>query len=154
MNARKLLFAALAACTVIGALPSLAQERGTWSAASSSARGTTGDVAFTAVKLILNFSAFPIAQIRALQPAEAQAVFNTDPDPNARGNLYRLSVPASKQFLHHNTLCGSEETQWAVTAVSGHTLHLALFSGATMPTLTAEAMVNTTDLCGTFTYTR
>ena len=41
-----------------------------------------------------------------------------------------------------------------VTYVEGRTLQLAFFSAADMPTLTAEAVSNSTTLCGTYTYTR
>jgi hypothetical protein len=63
-----------------------------------------------------------------------------------------LNIPADKRFLHKNTLCGSEVTQWMVTYVEGRTLHVAFFSGNDMPLLTAEALTNSTDVCGLFSY--
>ena len=123
-------------------------------AASTTAKGITGDVAFSDIKISLNFSSFTLAQIRTLTPAEAAAAFNAAPDTEGSGNLYRTSIPAEKRFLHKNTLCGSEETQWVATFVSGHSLQLAFFSGAAMPSLTPEALANTTSLCGTFSYIR
>ena len=63
-------------------------------------------------------------------------------------------MPAGKKFLHKNTLCGGEDTQWVATWVSGHTLRLAFFSGTAMPVLTTEAVANSTTLCGTYTYVR
>ena len=145
--------AVLLACTS----PAPAQDKGTWRAASTTAKGITGDITFSGTRIILNFSGFTVAQIRDLQPAEARAVFNFDTDAAdtpGTGNLYRTSIPAAKQFLHHNTLCGSEETQWILTWLSGKTLQLAFFSGAAIPALTPEAMANATDLCGTYTYVR
>lgn len=147
----RVLFAALLA----GCLTAGAQEKGYWRAASSTAGSITGDVAFSAEKIAINFSSFTIAQIRTLQPGELSALFAADNIGSAgTGNLYRLSVPAKKVFLHKNTLCGSEETQWMATYVSGNTLHLAFFSGPKMPVLTPDAIANTTDLCGTFLYGR
>ena len=58
------------------------------------------------------------------------------------------------KFLHKNTLCGGEDTQWMVTSASGKSLQVAFFSGTTMPVLTPEVMANTTDLCGTYSYAR
>ena len=133
---------------------SLAQEKGQWRAASSTAKGVTGDVAFTDTKLILNFSAFTAAQIRTLTPDEITALFHTDATARGTGNLFRTDIPGEKRFLHKNTLCGSEDTQWAATYVSGHSLQLALFSGAALPKLTPEELANTTSLCGTFSYVR
>ena len=153
MNGRKLLSAAvgcLLTCSIIAA----AQEKGSWRAASSTAKATTGDVDFLNEKIAINFSAFPIAQIRTLAPGEASAAFAAEINPGGSGNLYRLSIPAEKRFLHHNTLCGSEETQWMVTYVAGRTLQIAFFSGPKMPVLTPEALANATDLCGTYTYVR
>ena len=51
-------------------------------------------------------------------------------------------------------MCGSDETQWMASSVQGKTLQLAFFSGATMPVLTAEAVGNSANVCGTFTYVR
>ncbi|HVG27230.1 MAG TPA: hypothetical protein VM865_06465 [Acidobacteriaceae bacterium] len=142
--------AALLPCTT----PAHAQEKGAWRAASKTARSLTGDLAFSDIKIAINFASFPIAQIRALTPAEAVTLFHTDEASPGAGNLFRLSIPGDKKFLHKNTLCGSEETQWAVTWVEGRTLQLAFFSTATMPSLTPEALASNTTLCGTFTYVR
>ena len=137
------------ACTGVGT----AQERGTWRAASTTAKGVTGDLLVGDERITLNFTTFPMAQIHALKPAEMAAVFPESAEPGS-GNLYRVSIPAEKRFLHKNTLCGSDETQWVVTKVSGRDLSLALFSGPDMPVLTPEAMANTTNLCGTYAYVR
>jgi hypothetical protein len=131
-----------------------AQEKGNWRAASSTAQSITGDVALSADKLFINFSGFAIAQIRSLAPGEVNAVFADSGGAGASGNLYRLNIPAEKKFMHHNSLCGGENTQWMATYVEGHSLHLAFFSGQKAPVLTPEAIANSTDLCGTFTYAR
>ncbi len=122
----------------------------------------TGPIAIGDEKLVINFVKFPVAEIRSLTAAEVQAMFSPDAAEAGAGgkgavggsHLYRLSIPATQQFLHKNTMCGGEETQWMASLVQGKTLALAFFSGATMPVLTAEAMANTTSLCGTFTYVR
>ena len=131
-----------------------AQEKGSWRAASTTARGVTGDVMFSGQKIVINFSGFTVAQIRTLTPAEASATFDSDATAGGSGNLYRTSIPAEKKFQHRNTLCGSEETQWIVTYVSGKNLEMAMFSGSSMPLLTPEAMADATNLCGTYLYVR
>ncbi len=145
--------AALLASLLLAFTACLAQEKGNWRAVSKTARATTGDVALSDEKLTINFSRYTIAQIRDLTSAELTAVFSADSTPSS-GNLYRLSMPASKKLLHGNTLCGSEDTQWMVTSVAGKTLQLAFFSGSSMPVLKPEAVANSTSLCGTFTYTK
>jgi hypothetical protein len=40
------------------------------------------------------------------------------------------------------------------TYAAGNHLHLAFFSGEKMPVLKPEAIANSTDLCGTFSYAR
>ncbi|HEX4155360.1 MAG TPA: hypothetical protein VHY48_07085, partial [Acidobacteriaceae bacterium] len=132
MKQRRLLFAALV-CTLLFTLAAVAQESGYWRASSTSAKSITGDVSFSSLKVSFNYSAFTIAQIRTLQPAEAAALFSADNTAPGAGNLYRVDIPASKHFLHHNSLCGSEDTAWVITWVQGHTLQLALFSGAALP---------------------
>jgi hypothetical protein len=131
-----------------------AQDRGYWRATSSNANDITGDISLSESKVTINFTSFIIAQIRKLQPAEATALFETDPGSPGTGNLYRLNVPAVKRFLHKNTLCGSDDTQWLATFVEGRTMHLAFFSGADMPVITTDALANSTDLCGAFSYSR
>jgi hypothetical protein len=140
---------ALACCVSV-----TAQELGPWRAANSPAESITGDVAFSATKLAINFYSFPIARIRDLEPGEVSAVFDADSSAGARGSLYRLSIPASKKFLHKNAICGSEDTQWVAAFVAGRNLHLAFFSGEKMPVFKPEVIANSTDLCGTFLYAR
>ena len=131
-----------------------AQERGYWRAASNSARTITGDVSLSDEKLVINFSSYTIAKIRALQPSELSAAFDADSNAGGSGNLYRLNVPATKRLLHKNTLCGSDDTEWMATYVAGRSLQLAFFSGQKVPVLQLEALSNSTDLCGTFSYAR
>jgi hypothetical protein len=131
-----------------------AQEEGPWRAASTTAASITGDVAFSESRVAIDFSSFPIARIRDLEPGEVSAVFDVDSNAGGRGSLYRLSIPGEKKFLHKNSLCGSEDTQWLAAFVAGKTLHIAFFSGPKMPVFTPEAFANTTDLCGTFLYVR
>ena len=133
---------------------SSAQDKGVWRASSSTATGITGDIAIFDDKLSIDLTSFTIAEIRKLDPAEGAAAFNTDPHAPGGGYLYRLAVPAAKRFQHHNTLCGSEVTQWMATYVQGRELQVAFFSGSKMPVLTPDALANSTDLCGTFTYSR
>jgi hypothetical protein len=145
---RAIVASLLACCMAVAA-----QEKGSWRAASSTAQSITGDVALSEDKISINYSSFVIAQIRSLAPSDLSAVF-ADSGAAGNGNLYRLSIPAAKKFLHKNTLCGDEDTQWMATSVAGRTLHLAFFSGQKMPVFTPDAIANSTDLCGTFSYVR
>jgi hypothetical protein len=131
-----------------------AQEKGNWRAASSTARSITGDVTLSDERILINFSIFPIARIRSLGRDEMGAAFDADSNAAGTGSLYRLSVPASKRFLHKNTLCGSDDTQWMATYVSDRSLQLAFFSGQKPPVLTMDAITNSTNLCGIFSYGR
>lgn len=135
-------------------LPAVGQDKGPWRAASSEAKQITGDIAIADARLTINFSAFTLAQIRSLTPDEASAAFDADRSVPGGGNLYRLDVPADRKFQHHNTLCGSDETQWMATWASGSELHVAFFSGAAMPKLTLDALRNSSVLCGSFSYVR
>ena len=148
------LFKGMALTAMIGCLSASAQEVGPWRAASKTAQSITGDIAFSASAMAINFVTFPIARIRDLQASEVSSVFDADSNSGVHGSLYRLSIPSTLKFLHKNTLCGSESAQWAATYVTGRELHLAFFSGPKMPVFTVESIGNTTDLCGTFTYTR
>jgi hypothetical protein len=151
---RDRILSAVAGFALVCCFTAAAQESGTWRALSSTAQSITGDVALSGERIAINFASFIMAQIRPLQPAEANAVFETETSAGGRGSLYRLNIPGTKRFLHKNTLCGSEDIQWMATFVTGRTLHLAFFSGSKMPVFTPEAISNSTDLCGTFTYAR
>ena len=144
------LIGSVLACCVFAA----AQEKGNWRAASSNAQSITGDVTLSDEKISINFSSFTIARIRNLDPGEVSAVFDVDSAAAANGSLYRLSIPASRKFMHRNTLCGAEDAQWMATYVAGRSLHLAFFSGQKVPVFTLDAIANSTDLCGAFAYVR
>ena len=148
---RGLTIAAVLVC-LLGSASLSAQDRGYWRAASNNANQTTGDIVISDSKLTINFLSYSLAPIRKLSQTEAGAAFDADVNVTGGGNMYRLSIPGDKRFLHKNTLCGSEDTQWMVTYVEGSTLHVAFFSGASMPVLTAEALSNSSDVCGIFSY--
>jgi hypothetical protein len=148
------LLGAIAGWLLICGLSATAQEKGIWHAASSTAQSITGDILLSEEKLTINFSSFVIAKIRELKPGEVSSVFDADASAGRTGSLYRLSIPADRKFLHKNTLCGSDSTQWMAIYVEGRSLHLAFFSGARPPEFTPEAMANSSELCGTFSYER
>jgi len=137
-------------------LPLIAQERGYWKPASKTAQSITGDVTFNGDRMTINFFSLTVAEIRPLKPEEISAAFS-DASSEATaggGHLYRLSIPGDKRFLHKNTLCGSDETQWMATYVSGKELQIAFFSNATPPVFTVEALRDSPNLCGTYSYVR
>jgi hypothetical protein len=135
-------------------MAAMAQDKGYWRASSSTAASITGDISISDAKVMINFSGFPLAPIRKLEPAELGAVFDADVNGAGSGNLYRLNIPGSKRFLRHNTLCGTEDVQWMATYVENKTLQMALFSGSSTPVFQFDALHNSSSLCGTFTYAR
>jgi hypothetical protein len=151
---KRFLFKALAAPAILCSLSLFAQEDGNWRAANQTAKSITGDIGITAEKLYINFVRFPIARIRPLKPEEISAAFEADANSAGSGSLYRLSIAPETKFLHKNTICGSQETQWMATYVEGKTLKVAFFSNATPPVFTLDAIQNSTDLCGTYAYVK
>lgn len=145
-----------AALALTCSVPSIAQiDKGMWYSASESSNRVTGDIVIKDGKVTINMRTYPLAAIRALTAGELSAVFAADPNGSAAGNLYRLTIPASTQFVRHNTLCGSEDTQWMATLVNGKNLQVAFFSGAETPKLTFEAIsAGDANLCGTYIYAR
>ena len=151
---RRILLGAAACLALACSLSSAAQDKGYWRAASSTAAAITGDIAISDNKLTINFTGFVMAPIRKLGADEVAAAFDADANAGGSGSLYRLSVPAAKRFLHHNTLCGTADTQWMATYVEDRTLRVAFFSGSDAPVFTFDAIANSADRCGTFTYVR
>jgi hypothetical protein len=141
-------------CTLTAAAAVQAQDKGYWRAVSNTARSITGDVTLADEKISINFAAYPMVKNRNLEKAEIASLFDADSNAPGDGALYHLNIPASKKFLNKNTLCGAEDAQWMVTYVSGKSMRLALFSGTKPPVFTFDAISNSTDICGTFTYTR
>lgn len=152
MNRNKILLCATAVLGLCGA--TLAQEGGSWRAASNTAKSITGDIAISDPKLWINFTSFTIARIRPLKEPEESSLFGDSVDAAGSGSLYRTNIPSVKKFLHKNTLCGTDDTQWVATYVSGRQLQVAFFSGNDMPVFTPEAIANSTNLCGTYMYYR
>jgi hypothetical protein len=144
----------LLASFVLGAAQVKAQDQGYWRAASSAATSITSDITIGKEKLTIDFLTFPLAPIRSLRPVEVSAVFDADVNAGIDGALYRLKVPAQQRFEHKNTLCGSEDTQWMATYVTGKTLEVAFFSGDDIPVFTFDAISKSTTLCGTYRYSR
>lgn len=130
------------------------QDRGYWSAASSTANAITGDLGILKDRVTINLISFPAVNVRPLTSAEVAAVFDADSNAGPTGMLYHLTIPASRHFLHKNTLCGAEDTQWMATFATGRTLQVAFFSGSNTPVFTFDAVRSSPDLCGTFTYAR
>jgi hypothetical protein len=151
---RETLLRSIVGAVLVCSMTAVAQDKGYWRAASSTAKSITGDVALSEEKMAINLTNFTIARIRGLQTAEVSAVFDVDSNAGGSGSLYRLSVPASKTFLKKNTLCGSDDTQWMVTYAAGRSLDIAFFSGQKPPVFTPEAIANSTDVCGRFSYVR
>lgn len=130
------------------------QDVGYWQAAGTNSKAITGDISIGGNKVIIDFYGFTLAPIRTLGPTEVAAAFDADVNAGEHGALYRLSVPPGKRFLHHNTLCGTDDTEWMATYVSGRTLQVAFFSGLDAPVFTVDALSNSTRLCGIFSYAR
>lgn len=157
MAKRHLAYAAgLAALfAALGAAAAQAQEdRGYWRAASSNANAITGDISIGEIKVAINYVSFPLAPIRRLKPVEVSSAFDADVNAGVEGSLYRLKVPPAQRFLHKNTLCGEEETEWMATYARGHTLQVAFFSGDDEPVFTFDAVQKSSALCGVYTYAR
>lgn len=132
-----------------------AQELGYWRASSSSAQSVTGDVGISEGKVTIYFVNYTIVKARELEPAEVSSVFDVDSNnASNKGRLYKLDIPGAKKFMHKNTLCGGEDAQWMAVYSDSHTLHLAFFSGQKAPVFTLDAISNSSDMCGTYSYTR
>jgi hypothetical protein len=154
---QRLSFAAAVILALSCALHCAAQqpEKGDWHAASNTAASITGDISIFGTKLMIDFKTFPLAPIRSLKPAEVAAVFDADVNTAGQGTLYRLKVPAEVRFQHHNTLCGTDDTQWMAAYLSGpKTLQVAFFSGDEAPVFTIDAISNSSRVCGTYTFVR
>jgi len=151
---RTILKRALASSLFLLTLTATAQEKGTWKAESKTARSITGDLTLSNEKLMIYFSTVAMARIRALQPDEIGSVFDVDSNEEGAGSLYRLNIPASRKFAHRNSLCGGEDVEWMVTYVSGKTMQVAFFGNVKVPVFDRAKISESTNLCGTFTYTK
>jgi len=145
---------AAAASILLLCLPLAAQEQGLWRASNSTAKSITGDIALSDEKLNINFVTFTMVKVRSLEKAELGAAFDADTNVPGAGNLFRLNVPAARKFLHKNSLCGAEDTEWMATYTTGRSLRIAFFSGEKPPVFTLSAISDSTDLCGVFEYIR
>ncbi len=152
MRTRLALFVLALACAV--GLHAQQPEKGSWRAASNTAASITGDIAISGSKISINFVSFLISPARPIKPTEVAAVFDEAIDTAGNGQLYHLKIPAARRFVGHNTLCGTQDTEWMVVYVAKPELKVAFFSGEEVPLLTFDALQKSTNLCGTFTYVR
>lgn len=151
----RVLLATVVAALMCGGMRARAQEdHGYWRMASTNAKTVTGDIDIAELKVTIDFLTFPIAQIRRLKPVEVSAVFDADLSAGIQGTLYRLNISPGQRFLHKNTLCGGEATQWMATYSTGKTLNVAFFSGDDIPVFAFDAMQNASNLCGNYVYSR
>lgn len=144
----------ITAIALLLSVSAVAQDNGYWKATSNTAHSVTGDIVISGERLSIYFQPFTIADLRELTTEEIAAVFNFDSTDGVHGKLYRLSIAGDRKFLHKNTICGNEETQYMATAVQGKTMQVAFFSGSKMPSLKAEDLNNSSALCGTYTYSK
>ena len=150
----KILCAAAILAALAAAPATPAQDGGYWLPASPNAQAITGEITLSGNKLTINFTTYTVADIRKLTPAEVASAFDADVNTAHPGELYRLRVPAEKRFLHHNTLCGSDDTQWMATYADGRNIQVLFLSGDATPVFTPDALANSTAVCGLFTYAR
>ena len=148
------LFGVILAFVLFHPVSAPAQQRGDWRASSKNAQAITGDVSLGTEKVVINLVEFPMSEIRRLTPVETKATFDLDTDPVRGGDLFRINIPATKKFLHKNSLCGADDAQWIVAYGVGRSLQLAFFTGLQMPIFTPEAIATTTNLCGIYSYNR
>jgi hypothetical protein len=142
----------IASSILFGCLTLAAQEKGMWRAASSNAKSITGDIALSDQKITINFLSFTMVRVRALEKSELSAAFDADANAPGIGSLYRMDIPSSRKFLKKNSLCGAEDTEWMATYAAGRSLQLAFFSGQKPPVFTLDALANSSDTCGIFSY--
>jgi hypothetical protein len=155
VKVQKLSIAAILVLSCAIHCPAQQQDKGYWRAASNTAAKITGDIAISDSKLTINFRSYPLASIRNLQPVEVSAVFDADVNTAGQGALYRLKIPAALKLLHHNTLCGTDDTQWMATYLSdSKSLEVAFFSGDDMPVFAIDKISNSSNLCGTYSFAR
>lgn len=125
-----------------------------WRPENKTAQSITGDVVFAGDRMTINFFTTTVAAIRPLKVDEVSALFASADATAGAGHLYRLSIPGDRRFLHKNTLCGSDETQWMATFVAGKKLWVAFFSNGIPPVFTVEALEKSENLCGVYSYSR
>ena len=115
----------------------------------------TGDIALTPGKLLMAHRAFPLKQARAIEPAhlaDVGKIVNATGDVQSAA-LYKTMVPRRTALLKANIICGSKDAEWMLAVFEKNELAVAFFAGAKEPDLAPNAVANSTDLCGTFSYT-
>ncbi len=126
-----------------------------WTAVSKTAMGVTGDLLVRPRSVAMAGHTIPLAFLHTLAGAplqQAAALFPVPVNSRLRGALYKVSVPATTSFMRRNTLCGKQRTTFFVLLTDGSDLQLAMFAGRNEPNLSANAVANSTEFCGTYSY--
>ena len=153
MRSRSLLVAAFAVVFAF-TLSATAQEDGPWRAASTNARAITGRYRLLSTKVHHQLHHFHHQPRSVRSKLRRSSRSSTPISPRAAAISSASTFQPIRRFLHKNTLCGSESTQWIVTYAQGRSLQVALFSGSTPPVLTVDALNDPSNLCGIFSYVR
>jgi hypothetical protein len=143
-------------------VPSGQEPTGVWSPLSHTAESITGQVILSSAGITILGTTYPLIMERSLGPVEiqslAQAFSLASGYQSLDARLYQTNIPAAAVLLNGNTICGSEPARWiaafTISTGSQPELYLMFLAGDLQPALNAEALENSTRVCGTYSYVK
>jgi len=142
------------------AVPARAQQNpfaipAAYTAQSKTAMSITGTVRFSSKNISIHGKLYPLTLTHTLTAAEltdAKKLFSIDTATS--GFLYKTSIPANAPMLNGNTLCGATCTWVLAVYTAPDQLNLSFITGAATPSLAPGALMNSSDVSGTYWYAK
>ena len=122
---------------------------------SNTALSITGTVRFSEKAIGINGKTYPLTLTHTLTATELQdstTLFSIDTATS--GYLFKVSIPGNAPMLNHNTLCSGACTWVLAVYTAPDQLNLAFFTGDASPGLAHGALMQSSNVSGTYWYAK
>jgi hypothetical protein len=115
----------------------------------------TGTVRFSSKSISIRGRSYPLMLTHTLTAQElndAKPLFSIDKATS--GFLFQVSIPAKAPMLNRNTLCGEKCTWVLAVYTAPDQLNLSFITGSATPSLAPGALMNSSNMSGTYWYVK
>jgi len=138
-----------------GAQPNPFAVPAPYTAQSKTALSITGTIRFSSKSISIHGKSYPLTLTHTLAADELAAALPLFSIDNATsGFVFKTFIPANAPMLNDNTLCGATCTWVLAVYTSPDQLNLAFIKGDAMPSLTPGALMNSSNVTGTYWYAK
>jgi hypothetical protein len=122
---------------------------------SNTALSITGTIRFSSKSISIHGKSYPLTLSHTLSAAELS---NSKPlfsiDTVTSGFLFQTSIPANAPMLNGNSICNAKCTWVLAVYTAPDQLNLAFITGDAAPSLAPGALMNSSNVTGTYWYAK